>query len=52
MLQLQQLGLPLGYRSKVEWWLNSKINFYHHATNFNQKKEHSRRTNCREKADY
>ena len=52
MLQLQQLGLPLGFRSKVEWWLNSKVNIYHHETNKKGKKKHPRGTNCYEKRDY
>ena len=29
MLQLQQLGLPLGFRSKVEWWIKLMNNFFH-----------------------
>jgi hypothetical protein len=29
MLQLQQLGLPLGFRSKVIWWNDYLKNHYH-----------------------
>jgi len=52
MLQLQQLGLPLGYRSKVKWWLNNKFSFNHHAKDFSQKKEYPRGTNCHEERSY
>ena len=29
MLQLQQLGLPLGFRSNVLWWNDYLSNHYH-----------------------
>lgn len=30
MLQLQQLGLPFGFRSKVVWWNDFLNNHYHY----------------------
>jgi hypothetical protein len=37
MLQLQQLGLPLGFRSKVEWWIKLMNNLFHQNEKKNKK---------------
>ena len=49
LLQLQQLGLPLGFRSRAEWWQNYLI------SNFNQsyaKKKHPRGPNRYESRNF
>ena len=45
MLQLQQLGLPLGFRSKVKWWQDVLVPKNHH---YAIKKEYPRGTDCYE----
>jgi len=46
MFQLQQLGLPFGFRSHVDWWHNYYINNYCQSY---VKKKHPGRANCYEK---
>ena len=45
MLQLQQLGLPFGFRSRVVWWEDYLNNNFHQYA----KKKYSGNTNCHEK---
>ena len=51
LLQLQQLGLPFGFRSHVVWWEDYLINNFHQLYEKNKAK-YSRRTNCYEKTNY
>ena len=48
MLQLQQLGLPFGFRSHVVWWEDYLINNFHKLYDKNKTK-YTRRTNYYEK---
>ena len=45
MLQLQQLGLPYGFRSRVYWWQDYLTNNFHQYA----KKKYSRGSNRYEK---
>jgi len=47
MLQLQQLGLPSGFRSKVYWWQDYLINNFHQYA----KKKYPRGSNRYEKGN-
>ena len=49
MLQLQQLGLPLGFRSKVKWWQDVLVPKNHY---YAIKKKYSGGTNCYENRNY
>jgi hypothetical protein len=46
LLQLQQLGLPFGFRSRVIWWEDYLNNNFHQP----YEKKYPRGTNCHEKA--
>jgi len=48
MLQLQQLGLPFGFRSRVIWWEDYLNNNFHKLYDQNKAK-YPRGTNCYEK---
>jgi len=48
MLQLQQLGLPSGFRSHVLWWEDYLNNNFYQI----YEKKHPRRTNYHEKTNY
>ena len=51
MLQLQQLGLPFGFRSHVIWWEDYLINNFHQLYDQNKAK-YPRRANCHEETNY
>jgi len=50
MLQLQQLGLHFGFRSRVLWWEDYLNNNFHQTYDKNTAK-HPRGTDCYEKTN-
>lgn len=47
MFQLQQLGLPLGFRSKAIWWQNYLVSNFNHQ--YGKNKKSTGKSNCYEK---
>jgi len=52
MLKLQQLGLPLGFRSRVVWWEEYLNNNFHHNEEKDKKKKYPRGTNYAKETNY
>jgi hypothetical protein len=48
MFQLQQLGLPFGFRTQVVWWEDYLINNFHQLY---ENKKHPGISNCHEKSN-